>query len=164
MCIRDRRTHEHKVRRARPCLHGQALGSHRAQGAQLARALGFDLRHHRCIPVSYTHLDVYKRQLFVLLVGQAGLPAARLLACVPVIPVSIMMVMRNAKTIGAEYWGSYVDLGGICLLYTSAARRPTPVRICAANTQTSHRPYHVLFTSPCPPGMRARFFYTPAGL
>lgn len=53
--------------------------------------------------------------LFVLLVGQAGLPAALLLACVPVIPVSIMMVMRNAKKIGAEYWGSYVDLGGMFL-------------------------------------------------
>lgn len=53
--------------------------------------------------------------LFVLLVGQAGLPAALLLACVPVIPVSIMMVMRNAKKIGAEYWSSYVDLGGMFL-------------------------------------------------
>ena len=53
--------------------------------------------------------------LFVLLVGQAGLPTALLLACVPVIPVSIMMVMRNAKKIGAEYWGSYVDLGGMFL-------------------------------------------------
>lgn len=53
--------------------------------------------------------------LLVLLVGQAGLPAALLLACVPVIPVSIMMVMRNAKKIGAEYWGSYVDLGGMFL-------------------------------------------------
>lgn len=53
--------------------------------------------------------------LFVLLVGQAGFPAALLLACVPVIPVSIMMVMRNAKKIGAEYWGSYVDLGGMFL-------------------------------------------------
>lgn len=53
--------------------------------------------------------------LFALLVGQAGLPAALLLACVPVIPVSIMMVMRNAKKIGAEYWGSYVDLGGMFL-------------------------------------------------
>lgn len=53
--------------------------------------------------------------LFVLLVGQAGLPAALLLACVPVIPVSIMMVMRNAKKIGAEYWGSHVDLGGMFL-------------------------------------------------
>lgn len=53
--------------------------------------------------------------LFVLLVGQAGLPAALLLAWVPVIPVSIMMVMRNAKKIGAEYWGSYVDLGGMFL-------------------------------------------------
>ncbi len=47
--------------------------------------------------------------------GQAGLPAALLLACVPVIPISIMMVMRNAKKIGAEYWGSYVDLGGMFL-------------------------------------------------
>ena len=53
--------------------------------------------------------------LFVLLVGQASLPAALLLVCVPVIPVSIMMVMRNAKKIGAEYWGSYVDLGGMFL-------------------------------------------------
>lgn len=53
--------------------------------------------------------------LFALLVGQAGLPAALLLACVPVIPVSIMMVMRNANKIGAEYWGSYVDLGGMFL-------------------------------------------------
>lgn len=53
--------------------------------------------------------------LFVLLMGQAGLPAALLLACVPVIPISIMMVMRNAKKIGAEYWGSYVDLGGMFL-------------------------------------------------
>lgn len=53
--------------------------------------------------------------LFALFVGQAGLPAALLLACVPVIPVSIMMVMRNAKKIGAEYWGSYVDLGGMFL-------------------------------------------------
>lgn len=53
--------------------------------------------------------------LFVLLAGQAGLPAALLLACVPVIPVSIMMVMRNAKKIGAEYWGSYVDLSGMFL-------------------------------------------------
>ena len=45
-----------------------------------------------------------------------------------------------------------------------AGRRPKPVRICAANTQTSHRPYHLAFTSPCPQGMRARFFYTPVGL
>ena len=53
--------------------------------------------------------------LFALLVWQAGLPAALLLACVPVIPISIMMVMRNAKRIGKEYWGSYVDLGGMFL-------------------------------------------------
>lgn len=43
----------------------------------------------------------------------------------------------------------------------SADRWPKPVRICAANTRTSHRPYHVLFTGPCPPGMRVRFFWKP---
>ena len=50
--------------------------------------------------------------LFVALVGQAGLPATVLLVIVPLIPASIMMVMRNAKKVAAEYWGSYVDLGG----------------------------------------------------
>lgn len=50
--------------------------------------------------------------LFVALVGQAGLPATVLLVIVPLIPISIMMVMRNAKKVAAEYWGSYVDLGG----------------------------------------------------
>ena len=45
-----------------------------------------------------------------------------------------------------------------------AGRRPKPVRICAANTQTSHRPYHIASTGPYPPGMRARFFSKPVGL
>ena len=53
--------------------------------------------------------------LFALLVGQAGLAAAVLMVCVPLIPASIMAVMRNAKKIGAEYWGSYVDPGGMFL-------------------------------------------------
>ena len=53
--------------------------------------------------------------LFALLVWQAGLPATLLLMCVPVIPISIMMVMKNAKKIGEAYWGSYVDLGGMFL-------------------------------------------------
>ena len=43
-----------------------------------------------------------------------------------------------------------------------AGRRPKPVRICAANTRTSHRPYHMELSSPCPQGMRARFFWTPS--
>ena len=50
--------------------------------------------------------------LFAALMGQAGLPATVLLVIVPLIPISIMMVMRNAKKVAAEYWGSYVDLGG----------------------------------------------------
>ena len=50
--------------------------------------------------------------LFMLLVGFAGLPAAILLVMVPLIPASIMMVMRNAKKVAGEYWGTYVDLGG----------------------------------------------------
>ena len=53
--------------------------------------------------------------LFALLVGQATLPAALLIVMVPVIPGSIMAVMRNAKKIGEAYWGSYVDLGGMFL-------------------------------------------------
>lgn len=53
--------------------------------------------------------------LFALLVWQAGLPATLLLMCVPVIPISIMMVMKNAKKIGEAYWGSCVDLGGMFL-------------------------------------------------
>ena len=31
-----------------------------------------------------------------------------------------------------------------------AGRRPKPVRICAANTRTSHRPYHVIVYEPAP--------------
>lgn len=50
--------------------------------------------------------------LFVALVGVAGLPATLLLVCVPLIPMSIMAVMRRAKEVGAAYWDSYVDLGG----------------------------------------------------
>ena len=50
-----RRAHEHKVRRARPRLHGQALGSHHAQSGQLALTLGCDLRHHRCVGIAGTH-------------------------------------------------------------------------------------------------------------
>lgn len=50
--------------------------------------------------------------LFAALVGAAGLPATLLLVCVPLIPMSIMAVMRRAKEVGAAYWDSYVDLGG----------------------------------------------------
>ena len=49
------RAYEHKVRRARPCLHGQALGSHRTQSGQLALALGCDLCHHGRVRIAGTH-------------------------------------------------------------------------------------------------------------
>lgn len=74
--------------------------------------------------------------LFVLLVGQAGLPAALLLACVPVIPVSIVMVMRNAKKIGAEYWGSYVDLGG---MFLEAVQGLTTLKVYQADRERHER-------------------------
>ena len=73
--------------------------------------------------------------LFVLLVGKAGLPAALLLACVPVIPISIMMVMRNAKKIGSEYWGSYVDLGG---MFLEAVQGLTTLKVYQAD-RTLHK-------------------------
>ena len=74
-------------------------------------------------PVSYTHLDVYKRQdlyyssylpqffyamlspllLFGICVFINWRVAAVLLACVPLIPVSIVAVSRFAKRIFAKY-------------------------------------------------------------
>ena len=50
-----RRAHEHKVRRARPRLHGQTLGSHCTQGAQLALALGCNLCHHGRVRIAGAH-------------------------------------------------------------------------------------------------------------
>lgn len=38
-----------------------------------------------------------------------------LLICVPIIPASIMVLMRNAKKVGAAYWSTYVDLGSLFL-------------------------------------------------
>lgn len=87
--------------------------------------------------------------LFVLLVGQAGLPAALLLACVPVIPVSIMMVMRNAKKIGAEYWGSYVDLGGMFLEPCRGSPPLRSTRPIAAGTSASTPSPSVSAQRPC---------------
>jgi ABC-type transport system involved in cytochrome bd biosynthesis fused ATPase/permease subunit len=37
--------------------------------------------------------------------------ACVLLACVPLIPVSIMVVQRRARAVFARYWDNYVDLG-----------------------------------------------------
>lgn len=50
--------------------------------------------------------------LFLFLVWKAGLASTVLLIMVPILPVSIMLVMRNAKAAASEYWDSYVDLGG----------------------------------------------------
>ncbi len=74
--------------------------------------------------------------LFALIVGQAGLAAALLLVCVPVIPISIMMVMRNAKKIGAAYWGSYVDLGG---MFLEAVQGLTTLKIYRADERWHER-------------------------
>ena len=74
--------------------------------------------------------------LFVLLVGQAGLPAVLLMVCVPVIPASIMAVMRNAKKIGEAYWGSYVDLGG---MFLEAVQGLTTLKVYRADTSWHER-------------------------
>ena len=74
--------------------------------------------------------------LFALLVGFAGLPAAILLAMVPLIPVSIMVVMRNAKKVAAEYWGTYVDLGGSFL---EAIQGLTTLKIYQADARWHER-------------------------
>ena len=74
--------------------------------------------------------------LFALLISRAGLAVALLLVCVPVIPVSIMMVMRNAKKIGAAYWGSYVDLGG---MFLEAVQGLTTLKIYRADERWHER-------------------------
>ena len=74
--------------------------------------------------------------LFALLAGFAGLPAAILLAMVPLIPVSIMVVMRNAKKVAAEYWGTYVDLGGSFL---EAIQGLTTLKIYQADVRWHER-------------------------
>ena len=74
--------------------------------------------------------------LFVLLVGQATLPAALLIIMVPVIPGSIMAVMRNAKKIGEAYWGSYVDLGG---MFLEAVQGLTTLKVYRADASWHER-------------------------
>ena len=74
--------------------------------------------------------------LFVLLVGQAGLPAALLMVCVPIIPASIMAVMKNAKKIGEAYWGSYVDLGG---MFLEAVQGLTTLKVYQADASWHER-------------------------
>ena len=74
--------------------------------------------------------------LFALLISRAGLAVALLLVCVPVIPVSIMMVMRNAKKIGAAYWDSYVDLGG---MFLEAVQGLTTLKIYRADERWHER-------------------------
>lgn len=74
--------------------------------------------------------------LFAALVGMAGAPAAVLLVIVPLIPISIMLVMRNAKKVAAEYWGSYVDLGGSFL---EAVQGLTTLKIYRADERWHER-------------------------
>ena len=74
--------------------------------------------------------------LFALLVGQATLPAALLIIMVPVIPGSIMAVMRNAKKIGEAYWGSYVDLGG---MFLEAVQGLTTLKVYRADASWHER-------------------------
>ena len=49
--------------------------------------------------------------LFVLLVGVHARSAIILLCCVPLIPMSIVVVQKFAKKLLAKYWGEYTTLG-----------------------------------------------------
>ncbi|WP_290995539.1 thiol reductant ABC exporter subunit CydC [Gordonibacter sp.] len=53
--------------------------------------------------------------LFVCIAPLSLPPAAALLACVPLIPASIMAVQKIAKRTMQRYWGSYTDLGSLFL-------------------------------------------------
>ena len=53
--------------------------------------------------------------LFVCLAPLCLPAAVVLLVCVPLIPISIMAVMKIAKRMMSRYWGAYTDLGGAFL-------------------------------------------------
>ncbi|MDR1092568.1 MAG: ABC transporter ATP-binding protein/permease [Clostridiales bacterium] len=53
--------------------------------------------------------------LFALCVFIDWRTALILLACVPIIPVSIIVVSKKAKKIFAKYWGKYLSMGGAFL-------------------------------------------------
>lgn len=53
--------------------------------------------------------------LFVLLLPVNALSALVMLLCVPLMPVSIMLLMRRAKRFMGSYWGSYTDLSAAFL-------------------------------------------------
>ncbi|MBQ9068049.1 MAG: ATP-binding cassette domain-containing protein, partial [Eggerthellaceae bacterium] len=53
--------------------------------------------------------------LFVVMLPLCWPAALVLLACVPLIPLLIMMVRRAAKAAADVYWGSYTDLGALFL-------------------------------------------------
>ena len=53
--------------------------------------------------------------LFVIALRLNVLAAVVMIVCVPLMPASIMMLMRRAKRFMGDYWGTYVDLGGAFL-------------------------------------------------
>jgi ATP-binding cassette subfamily C protein len=49
--------------------------------------------------------------IFIVLAKFSLVPAIALLVCMPMIPLTIVFVMKIAKKILMEYWGDYTDLG-----------------------------------------------------
>lgn len=95
-------------------------------------ALGPGYREHASTPAAVqvcvegaeqleSYIGSYLPQLFYAVLAPAtlfvclaplSLPAAAvLLACVPLIPVSIVAIQKIAKRTMGRYWGSYIDLG-----------------------------------------------------
>ncbi len=133
------------VRRVRSLVYGKlsALGPSYAEMVPTAEAVQTSVEGATQLQVYFGgylpqlfYAGIAPVTLFCLLVWQAALPAALLLACVPVIPISIMMVMRNAKRIGSEYWGSYVDLGG---MFLEAVQGLTTLKIYRADASWHKR-------------------------
>ena len=112
MCIRDRReiTHQHAGYATPAAMASRADLAHTLGSLRASLTAGVDLAHvTRDAPVSYTHLDVYKRQPFVIL-SHRGTPA-----------------LSHGGTVSIKYlWGRRVSgpdpapgRGARCLLYTS---------------------------------------------
>lgn len=99
-----------------------SLGEHSADGMSMAGLTQvsvegieqLDLYYSFYLPQFFFSM-ISPLILFAICVAINWKVAVVLLACVPLIPISIVMVSKYAKKIFAKYWGKYTSMGDIFL-------------------------------------------------
>ncbi len=99
-----------------------SLGEHSADGMSMAGLTQvsvegieqLDLYYSSYLPQFFFSM-ISPLILFAICVAINWKVAVVLLACVPLIPISIVMVSKYAKKIFAKYWGKYTSMGDIFL-------------------------------------------------